>query len=261
MTSRASAVALTFHGLSTRPEKTAQIKDPAAARYAVSEELFRRVLDQISPELCCTVSEFIHKSDGRRLILTFDDGLISDFSIAFPALVGRGLKANFFITAGNVGKRGYLTYEHLSQMADQGMEIGSHGLTHRYLITMRRSEALREIRESKAKLEQEIGYEVRSFAPVGGHFRQWMKEEAEAAGYRAFATMVPGRTLGCKDFIQLKRNHILAGHDSNYINAVVNGSARLLFLNRFKYEILRLTRAVLGMKKYDRLKGLILDYC
>ena len=58
------------------------------------------------------------------------------------------------------------------------MEIGSHGLTHEYLTTMAPREAIREIRESKASIEQTLGLEVTSFAPVGGHFRRWMVEEA-----------------------------------------------------------------------------------
>jgi len=189
--------------------------------------------------------------------LTFDDGLISDFEIAYPILIAKGHKATFFITAENVGHPGYTNVEHLKEMAKAGMEIGSHGLTHRYLVTMPRTEAVREIRESKERLEQEIGVTISSFAPVGGHFRKWMLDLASEAGYKAFATMIPGRTWGGKNLVLLWRNHIQAHHDATYISRLLNGDRRTLILNRLQYYLLSVPKTILGMRNYDRSKGFL----
>ncbi|NIO19354.1 MAG: polysaccharide deacetylase family protein, partial [Candidatus Aenigmarchaeota archaeon] len=118
-------------------------QDPAVERYTVSAKRFEEVIDGIPPKVCCTISEFLRKTEGQWLIFTFDDGFISDFEISFPLLRERGLTATFFITVGNVGYPGYATVGQLKEMAEAGMEIGSHGLTHRYLINVPRSEATR----------------------------------------------------------------------------------------------------------------------
>ncbi len=214
----------------------------------------------ISSESCCTISEYSNASESDIVILTFDDGLVSDYKIAFPILKANGLRATFFITTENVGKAGYIDYDQLREMNEAGMEIASHGLTHRYLVTMSRNEALREICKSKEKLEQEIGAEVISFAPVGGHFQNWMTETAFKSRYKAFATMIPGRTYRGKEFLMLRRNHIQAKHDLNYISNLLNGNNRTLLMNWLQYYLLRITKILLGMNRYDRVKEIIINY-
>lgn len=208
----------------------------------------------ISPEKSCTVSEYVEKQEGDWLIPTFDDGSISDFKVGFPGLMDRGIKATFFITVENIGLSGYTTITHLREMAETGMEIGSHGLTHQYLITMIRNEAIREIRESKDRLEQAIGMRVVSFAPVGGHYRKWMEHFAYETGYRAFATMIPGRTNGGEDRVLLRRNHIQSHHDSEYLSRLIKGHYRTMALNRLRYRLLQIPKIILGLKNYDLLK-------
>lgn len=134
------------------------------------------------------------------------------------------------------------------------MEIGSHGLTHRYLVTMSRPEAEREICESKGRLEREIGVEITSFAPVGGHYHMWMREVARNAGYKTFATMIPGRTRGSKDMLLLRRNHIQAYHDAAYVSRLINGDGWTLALNSLRYHLLHVPKIILGMQNYDRAK-------
>jgi len=207
---------------------------------------------------CCTASELAAESEGNWLVFTCDDGLATDFEIVFPALVRRGLRGTFFVTAGNVGKRGYVSVAQLREMAAAGMEVGSHGLSHRYLLTMPWHEAIREIRESKANLQEQIGVEVTSFAPVGGHFRKWTFHAAAGAGYRVFATMIPGRTRGGEGVLLLRRNHVQAHHDAAYVSNLLRGRPRVELANRLRYCVLQLPKIMLGMRNYDRLRGCIL---
>ncbi len=248
-----SAIALTFHKISRGPTLSL-LSDPAVDRYAVTAGFFEQAMDAIPPKKCCTVSEYVERGEGDWLILTFDDGFISDFQAVFPTLKNKGMKATFFITTGNLGLSGYLSILHLKEMAKAGMEIGSHGLTHRYLIAMERNEAMREIQESKEKLEQAIGMEVASFAPVGGHYRKWMEEFAYEVGYRAFVTMIPGRTNGGGDLTRLRRNHIQSHHDVAYVSKLVTGDRGTLRMNRVRYHLLWIPKAILGIHNYDLLK-------
>ncbi len=249
-----SAIALTFHGIDPQSSLSLSSTDPSARRYVVNTDFFRKTVNMISPERCCTVSEYLEKQKGDWLILTFDDGHISDFEVGFPGLEQRGIKATFFVTVENIGLDGYTIIAHLRKMAGSGMEIGSHGLTHRYLVTMAPREALREIRESNDRLEQAAGTKVVSFASVGGHYRRWMKSAAFEAGYKAFATMIPGRTNAGGDLLLLKRNHIQSQHDMDYVTRLMEGDYKTLAFNRLRYHALRIPKVILGMKNYDLLK-------
>ena len=249
-----SAIALTFHGIDPQPDVPHLAADPGARRYVITTDRFEEVVKMVSPEKSCTVSGYIQKQGGDWLILTFDDGFISDFWIVFPSLKDRGIKATFFTTVENIGFSGYTTITHLKEMAETGMEIGSHGLTHRYLTSMTRSEAIREIRESKDRLEQAIGMRVVSFAPVGGHYRKWMEKCAYEAGYRAFATMIPGITNGGEDRVLLRRNHIQSHHEIDYLSRLIDGHYTTMAFNRLRYDVLRIPKAVFGLKNYDLIK-------
>ena len=245
-----SALAIVFHKI----DRGVTTVDSFIDRYTINIDLFERITDMIPPEKCCTVSEYIKKQEGDWLILTFDDGNISDFEIAFPILRDKGIKATFFITTENIDRPGYLNLSHLKEMAKAGVEIGSHGLTHSYLISMKKQDAIREIKESKEKLEEAIGKGVVSFAPVGGHYRKWMEEFAFEVGYRAFATMIPGKTDGGGDLTVLRRNHIQSHHDAGYMSRLINGDYRTLAINRLRYNLLQIPKTILGLDNYDLLK-------
>jgi peptidoglycan/xylan/chitin deacetylase (PgdA/CDA1 family) len=145
-------------------------------------------------------------------------------------------------------------------MASYGMEIGSHGLNHRYLVTMPAADARQEIRVSKEKLQQLFGLEVCAYAPVGGHYSSWMLGEARAAGYRAFASMVPGRTvIHPNNGIQLiRRNHVQSHHDLSYIGSVIRGDRRIMWNNLLRYHLLAISKRTLGMHTYDHFKNILL---
>ena len=254
-----TSTVVTLHGIRSETNGSLSQLDSASARYTISLEQFEAVLDEMIPEVCLTVSKFVDEVDGERVILTFDDGLASDFHVAFPRLNHRGIRATFFVTADNLGRDGYVNAAQLREMAAAGMEIGSHGVTHQYLTVMARHEAAREIRESKLMLEEQLNVGIDSFAAVGGHFSRWMLDVAAKEGYRSFATMIPGRTRRSKGLTIVRRNHLQAHHDSAYISRLLRGDRQTLLANRLRYSLLKLSKRVLGMRRYDRLKARIVS--
>ncbi len=251
-----SAVVLTFHGVVKESGNLAQIKDPGVRRYSVTADCLRRTLEALQPSHTCAARDLPQAPVGEWIVLTFDDGLVSDYEVAYPLLSAKGLRATFFVNADNVGKEGFCSKTQLSEMTRAGMEVGSHGCTHRYLVTMPRTQAGGEITESKRELEDVLAGAVSSFAPVGGHYRSWMMDAARDAGYRVFGTMIPGRTkVQSEGILRLRRNHIQSDHDFNYIGRVLRGERGTAMVNRVRYEVLHAARLVLGMKGYDRLKA------
>ena len=86
---------------------------------------------------------------NARWIITFDDGNISDYEIAFPLLIKKKIQATFFIIADRINCKGYLNKYQLREMHENGMSIGSHSLSHKPLTTLSYKEVVTELCESK----------------------------------------------------------------------------------------------------------------
>jgi peptidoglycan/xylan/chitin deacetylase (PgdA/CDA1 family) len=80
-----------------------------------------------------------------------------------------------------------MTWDQLREMQAAGMDIGSHGVSHRMLAKLPAAEMVAEIRQSKESLERELGVpaEVLSY-PVGGPdaYDEDVIAAARDAGYR-----------------------------------------------------------------------------
>jgi Predicted xylanase/chitin deacetylase len=83
-----------------------------------------------------------------------------------------------------------MNWEELSFLVKEGVEIGSHTLTHPFLTKIPPAEARREIEDSKKLLEDKLGVEVKGFCyPYGDHNRE-VVEMVKKAGYQyAFTTL------------------------------------------------------------------------
>ena len=85
-----------------------------------------------------------------------------------------------------------LEWDALAELADRGVEIGSHTVSHPYLTQLADSELDRELRESRERLEHQLGRRCRFVAyPYGDHDER-VRAAARAAGYEA-AFALPGR--------------------------------------------------------------------
>lgn len=69
----------------------------------------------------------------RLVVLTFDDSVKSQFTVARPILKEFGFCATFYITEGftfRTNKRDYMTWEEIRQLHQDGFEIGNHTRDH-----------------------------------------------------------------------------------------------------------------------------------
>lgn len=121
------------------------------------------------------------KLPGRAVAITFDDGLASVARVAAPLLLERRLPATVFCVGGRLGgwsdwpsargnapHRELATAGELAQLAQQGFEIGCHGMTHAPLSVSEPRLLQREILESQRMLEDDVGARVQTFAyPYG----------------------------------------------------------------------------------------------
>jgi peptidoglycan/xylan/chitin deacetylase (PgdA/CDA1 family) len=102
--------------------------------------------------------------DAKLVSLFFDDAFLNQYDVALPVLKEHGFRATFGVIAGSIGTGHglweYMDITHLKDLADCGMDIACHTMTHANLTANLTDEALRrEIIDSKKELEK-MGFNV-----------------------------------------------------------------------------------------------------
>ena len=154
-------------------------------------------------------------AERRRAVLTFDDGYRGVFERALPALLARGFSATVFVVADRIGGvndwdgetpgEPLLSADEIRALHAAGVEIGSHGATHRALTRLSDGELSRELVGSRDTLERIVGAPVTSFCYPFGDFDDRVVEATRAAGYRAATVSRGGISKDLSDPFRLKR--------------------------------------------------------
>lgn len=148
---------------------------------------------------------------GRNgLHVTFDDAFRS-VEHALPVLERLGVRATVFACSG-LAEAGLpldvpeladdvarypdelvtMSWDELRALAERGVEVGSHTVSHPHLPRLSDEELARELGESRDRLEDELGRPCRFLAYPFGDEDERVRTAARAAGYDgAFA--LPGR--------------------------------------------------------------------
>ena len=156
----------------------------------------------------------------RALALTFDDGYASAVEAAWPLLRERRMPATLFVVTNYVdGVKRFpwdakeepddltrlATVEQIAAAAAQGLDIGSHTVTHRWLPHLDVRDLERELRDSRAVTEDLVGRPVRALAyPMGG-WNSGVVEAARRAGYAIGVTTDRGNNSKRQDPLALRR--------------------------------------------------------
>ncbi|GGN97400.1 polysaccharide deacetylase family protein [Haloarcula pellucida] len=99
--------------------------------------------------------------DGGRVVLTFDDGGITQYTRALPVLESFGFPAVTCVNTGRADRDDYLGESEMREMRAAGWEIGSHTVDHRDLPELSNDEARRQVADAKQWL-LDRGFEVGS---------------------------------------------------------------------------------------------------
>jgi len=131
----------------------------------------------------------------RPIILTFDDGYRSVLDVAWPSLAGYGFRATLFVVSGLLGgmnrwdadevQEPLLDSAEVLALQSFGLEIGSHGCTHRALRGLSDADASTELVQSRRALERLVGRPVLAFCYPYGQQDARIRSLARGAGYGA----------------------------------------------------------------------------
>ena len=124
-----------------------------------------------------------------------------------------------------------LTWEQVREMDSNGIEIGSHTVTHPILTKIRGERLRYELRESRSRLESELGRSVELLGYPNGNHDLEVQQEAARAGYKCAVTADYGLNNGNSNPLALKRIHT----EHNMAHFVKNTSGFEQFRNRFSY--------------------------
>ena len=149
----------------------------------------------------------------KSIIITMDDGYLSNYRYAYPALRKYNLTATIFVTPDN-GSGHFkrlrridqaLTEEKMKEMSDNGVSIQSHGMTHRWLSELSPEEIEWELKESKAALERITGKPIDYLAIPGGAYNKKVERIARRVGYKAIFPNRKGTNNPKSDLYSLRR--------------------------------------------------------
>jgi peptidoglycan/xylan/chitin deacetylase (PgdA/CDA1 family) len=228
-----AAVLLLAAACSRRPDVpivTYHSVSAATDGFTVGEDAFAGALDALRSQGFHTVTfhEWLaHLEQGAPLppnpiVLTFDDGYEDAYRTVLPALRARGMRGVFFVVTSLIGadeshrivrdedgiRRRYLIWPEVRALAAAGMEIGSHGLSHRRLADLTSKEVRDELVRSKQQIEAALGRPVEIFAYPYNSVRRRIEPLVLDAGYRAAAA---GSVHGSADRFALYRIGVYRG--------------------------------------------------
>ena len=252
-------VALTFHDI---------VEDAAAAAahgdsfYRLTVAEMESLLSRLKKNGYPTVSSKAFRawqqgSDAlpeHAVVFTFDDGYTSHLEHAASLLIRYRFTGTFFVTPEKIGKPGYLNWEQLKKLVFLGMEIGSHGLTHRPLTQLPRAVLENELVQSKRMLETQLGVPVHSIAAPGGFWNATVAEAAKEAGYDAFWISTMGMNGKETNPMALRRIVVRTPIEIGRIVSMVEGQTPAFWLAGSQQTVIHLLKRILGVYWYERLK-------
>ncbi len=217
---RNGSVVLCYHGVAA----PAADVDPGSLR--VSPDSFRAQVELLLEAgfEFLTVAEFVRRARGGTpppglAALSFDDGMDDNHSVVLPILRDYGIPATVYVVTGLIGMPNpwlspgahsrMMTVEELRELADAGVELGAHSVTHPDFSQLDRETSLREMVESRDTLERLTGAAVTTFAYP---FCKYNAASAAAAREAGFDAAVTCWERGSWDPYELKRP-LITGRD------------------------------------------------
>lgn len=142
----------------------------------------------------------------KPVVLTFDDGYLSQFVAAFPALQHFHWPGVLNL----VSKGSDLPDADVQKMlaAKPGWELASHTISHPDLTTLDSAELKREVSDSRKMLQDRFGVPVDNFCYPAGKYDNTVIAAVKAAGYRGATSEIPGLATSAHPYV-LNRIEIL----------------------------------------------------
>jgi peptidoglycan/xylan/chitin deacetylase (PgdA/CDA1 family) len=194
--------------------------------------------------------------DDISILLTFDDGHLSNFNIAFPILLQARIDAIFFITTDWIGQKDFMNENMIRNLCDSGMTIGSHGKSHKFLSDLKDEQIYYELKSSKDRLEDIIQRNILCLSYPGGRYNDRVVNIAREIGYLFIFDSTPTVNNEIGELKTIGRFAIKRSHNLDYFTLIVSG-----YISRWanaEHNVLSLLKSLFGNKNYEKIRSIIL---
>ena len=211
--------------------------------YSVSKENFEKHISYVKHHYNVISLNDLIRNIGKKsdmltdnIVITFDDGYKDNFLNAYPVLKKYNLNATIFLVSKLIGnKEEILNLDEIKVMEKDGIDFGSHTVTHKVLSDIDINTATKEINHSRIELENLLNRKIQYFAYPHGkkrHYNEYVKTQVKKAGYTAAFTTENSGIDTNSDLFELGRICI-----RNYPLFVFKVRVSGIFENKFIYSI------------------------
>ncbi len=192
----------------------------------------------------------------RCAVITVDDAYRSFLTDGWPLLKRYGYPVTLFVSTDMVGGGGYLSWQELGVLQDEGVEIGNHSASHAYLLDRLASESdadwmarvSADIIRSQQAFESHLGTSPKLFSYPYGEFAPELVDLVKKAGFTAAVGQQSGVVDAGQDLFTLPRFPVGGDHSS------VTAFRRKLFMQRLPVRIVSPASPVIKGENPPRLK-------
>jgi len=172
----------------------------------------------------------------KTVVITFDDGYQDFLTEAMPVLKQHGFVATVFLATGSIQQTSmrlegvdYLTWREVRELHQEGIEFGSHTVTHPDLRCLGPEQIEYELGYSKEVIEQHLGTSINSFAypfpfpEENTDFTRLLLDELENQGFENGVTTILGRASLRHNRFFLPRLPVNTWDDQSFFRAKLVG--------------------------------------
>jgi peptidoglycan/xylan/chitin deacetylase (PgdA/CDA1 family) len=173
---------------------------------------------------------------AKSVVITFDDGYQDFLTDAMPVLKQCGFTATVFLATGRIQQTSmrlegvdYLTWSDVRELHEEGIQFGSHTVTHPDLRCLGPEQIEYELGYSKEVIEQKLGVSVNSFAypfafpEENTDFTRLLLDELENQGFENGVTTILGRASLRHNRFFLPRLPVNSWDDQSFFRAKLEG--------------------------------------
>lgn len=251
-------VVLMYHAIENN-EHPSGATDPADIDYILDRDVFYQQMRYLHENNF--QSKLLHQlspghEHNKDIVITFDDGHVSNHILAAPILKEFGFKAEFYITTDWTDSENFLSQKQIHSLHDSGMVIGSHGMSHRFLSDLSEGEAKQELQKSKEILENITGDMVTTFAAPGGRINKQVLKSVKELNYTISCCSQAGVYKPQNDKHMIPRFAIKRDTCFEDFKNIVNQDKNYIRKTILRVKILDLAKTILGNNLYLKLRKL-----
>lgn len=210
--------------------------------YALTSRSFEEHL-QLATELSAPV------------VISFDDGHISNYISALPLLQKYACKAIFFVIGSRIGEhKDFMTWAHLRELVTLGHRVEAHGWSHTFLTRCSDVDLRTELVRCREVLEDRLGTSVYALSAPHGRWNRRVLKACAAAGYHQLFDSSPWparRKLGQMDVVG-RLIAVQSLDSAHLLHWLTMGRAEAGF-RQARHAAKRSLRYLMGDKLYYRL--------